>query len=253
MWAFNEEIVARALARSAIPTISAVGHEIDFTIADFVADLRAPTPSAAAELVVKAKQEFVNLLDQSRTRLQQDLRWRLAEIRERLSALASNYVLRRPAELVRQYNQQVDDLQHRLGQAARQAGQQRRARLETASEKFKLLSPHARVAGWTQRLGADRQRLAVALARGWQQTGHRFEQARGRLELLSPKSVLQRGYSITRFAGTGQIVRRVGDVTAGIPLLTMVLDGEFGSVVSSTAVTESPARDEFPAGRGHEK
>ena len=162
LWAFNEEVVARALARSKIPTISAVGHEIDFTISDFVADLRAPTPSAAAELVVKAKDEFVQMITRYRSRLQQDLRLRLAEARQHFSDLASSYVFRRPTEVIRQYQQQVDDHGHRLTRATASALRTNHGRLETASEKFKLLSPQALLVNWRQRLGSDEQRFRAA-------------------------------------------------------------------------------------------
>ncbi len=139
LWAFNEEVVARAIARSRLPTISAVGHEIDFTIADFVADLRAPTPSAAAELVVRAKDDLLASLAQYQKRLDKDLRYRLTEARRRLAAC----VLRQPVELVRQYQQQVDDLAHRLRRATATTFQQRRARLAQAQTRLELLSPKA--------------------------------------------------------------------------------------------------------------
>ncbi len=211
LWAFNEEIVARALARSRIPTISAVGHEIDFTIADFVADLRAPTPSAAAELVVKSKQEYVNALAQLRRQLDKDLRLRVGEARQRLRELAGRDALRRPAELIRQYLQHIDDLQHRLA-----------------------LSPQSMVERWKQRFDGEDQRLGLHLGRHRQAITHRLAQARGKLELLSPKSTLQRGYSITREAGTGEIVRSVTRAKVGTKVRTMVLDGVFDSVVSSS-------------------
>jgi exodeoxyribonuclease VII large subunit len=233
LWAFNEEVVARALARSKIPTISAVGHEIDFTIADFVADVRAPTPSAAAELVVKAKQEFLDLLAQSQRRLDKDLRLRLAEARQRFSEFASSYVFRRPVEVIRQYQQQVDDLRHRLEQATGVSLDEQRARLETAGEKFRLLSPQTLVQNWMQRIESERQRFAASFAQFWQRTRHRLEHCRAKLELLSPKSTLERGYSITRLAGTGEVVRSVTAVKQGSNISTMVLDGEFPSVVSS--------------------
>jgi exodeoxyribonuclease VII large subunit len=231
LWAFNEEVVARALARSKIPTISAVGHEIDFTISDFVADLRAPTPSAAAELVVKAKQEFVAALEQYQKRLAKDLRLRLQEVRQRFSELAGSYVFRQPAELVRQYQQQVDDLRHRLAQATGVALGEQRARLETAGEKFRLLSPQTLVQGWRQRLATHEHRFGAAFARFWEQTAQRLEHARGKLDLLSPRSTLERGYSITRMAD-GRLVKKVKEVKEGDRIRTMVADGEFGSVVS---------------------
>jgi len=233
LWAFNEEVVARALARSQIPTISAVGHEIDFTISDFVADLRAPTPSAAAELVVKAKEEFRRQLDQCRSRLQQDLRLRLAGARQRYSDLASSYVFRRPMEVIRQYQQQVDDLGHRLRQATAVILGGFRGRTETAAEKFRLLSPHTRVLNWRQQLVSDQRRFQSAWSQVWRDAQRRLAQAGAKLELLSPSSTLQRGYSITRIVETGKIVRRKTHVRPGTKISTKVLDGEFGSVVSS--------------------
>ncbi|MGA2137278.1 MAG: exodeoxyribonuclease VII large subunit [Verrucomicrobiia bacterium] len=234
LWAFNEEVVARALARSKIPTISAVGHEIDFTISDFVADLRAPTPSAAAELVVKAKDEFAHQIGQYQSRLQKDLRLRLAETRQHFSDLASSYVFRRPTEIIRQYQQQVDDYGHRLTRATSAAFRAHRAQLDTASEKFKLLSPQAFLVNWRQRLGSDEQRFQASWTHRQQGTRHRLAQADAKLELLSPKATLRRGYSITLIPESGRIVRTIRHVTAGTKISTKVLDGTFTSVVSSS-------------------
>ena len=234
LWAFNEEVVARALARSKIPTISAVGHEIDFTISDFVADLRAPTPSAAAELVVKAKDEFAHQIGQYQSRLQKDLRLRLAEARQRFSDLAASYALRRPTEVVRQYQQQVDDYGHRLTRATSATIDARHAQLETAREKFKLLSPQALLVNWRQQLGSNEQRFQASWSRRRQETRHRLAQAGAKLELLSPNATLQRGYSITLIPGSGRIVRTIKHVTAGTKISTKVLDGTFTSVVSSS-------------------
>jgi exodeoxyribonuclease VII large subunit len=201
LWAFNEEVVARALARSRLPTISAVGHEIDFTISDFVADLRAPTPSAAAELVVRAKADHVADLREFQKRLDKDLRLRLSEARRRLA----NCVLRHPADLVRQYQQRVDDLDYRLRQASDVALQRQRARLAA----IRLLTP------------------AVLL----QRTRHRLAQAQTRLELLSPRGTLARGYSITR-TREGHIVKTVKSVKPGMGIRTLITDGEFNATVA---------------------
>ena len=198
LWAFNEEVLARALARSQVPTISAVGHEIDLTIADFVAgSRRARTPSAAAELVVKAKEEFKQRMTQYQSRLHGNLRLQVAAARQRFSDLASNYVFRRPTEVIRQYQQQVDDSGHRLTRAAAATLASQRARWATAAGKFKLLSPEALLANGRQRIGSNEQSLRTAWARRWQETGHRLIQVSAKLELLSPKATLQRGYSIT--------------------------------------------------------
>ena len=249
LWAFNEEVVARALARSKIPTISAVGHEIDFTIADFVADLRAPTPSAAAELVVKAKEEFGALLREHQKRLEKDLRLRIGEARQRLMQLATSYVFRQPAELTRQYQQQVDDLRHRLRQGTASALDGQQARLETAREKFKLLGPQTQVANWKQQWEVDSRRLDGAFSSLWREINHRFREVGAKLELLSPKSTLARGYSIARLSESGPIVRRVSDVAAGTKVNTMVLDGSFDSVVCCNSNADEKREEDSNPGR----
>ena len=238
LWAFNEEVVARALARSQIPTISAVGHEIDFTISDFVADLRAPTPSAAAELVVKAKDEFARQLEQYQSRLQRDLRLRLAEVRQRFSDLAASYVFRRPTEIIRQYQQQVDDYGHRLTRAAGAVLDAQHARVGAAGDKFKLLSPRTRLANWRQTLGSHDRRLQGAWTQHQQAARHQLGQVGAKLELLSPNATLQRGYSITLIPETGRIVRSISHVKPGTTISTKVLDGDFNSVVSSPVEVE---------------
>ena len=222
LWAFNEEVVARALARSRIPTISAVGHEIDFTIADFVADFRAPTPSAAAELVVKAKAEFQAALRQFQQRLDTDLRYRLSESRRRLA----DCVLRHPAEMVRQFQQQLDDLAHRLVQATTITLAQRRARVAAS----KLLTPRDFVRNQRQRLETQSHRLEISRGRYQQAARQSLGILAGKLELLSPKSTLARGYSVTQLSD-GEVVRSVQQAAAGTHIRTRVADGEFNSVV----------------------
>ncbi len=230
LWAFNEEIVARAIYRSTIPTISAVGHEIDFTIADFVADFRAPTPSAAAEQVVKAKEEFTALLRQYRQRLDKDLRLRVAQLRQRYTGLAASYVFRQPLELVRQYQQRVDDHGERLGRALDKTTASAGQRLAWATQKLQLLSPQELVRRQRQQLTLHRERLDGQTRRIHDALLHRLERARVRLDLLSPQATLARGYSITQNAD-GQVVKRRADVRSGQRVTTTVVDGTFTSEV----------------------
>lgn len=117
LWAFNEEPVARALARSRVPIVSAVGHEVDYTIADFVADLRAPTPSAAAELVVPDRLTILDQMANSWYTIKREVEDQLAERRERIAHLLTSYGFSRPADLLRQYVQRIDDLQQNLSLA----------------------------------------------------------------------------------------------------------------------------------------
>jgi len=142
LWPFNEEIVARAVTGSKIPVISAVGHERDFTICDFCADLRAPTPSAAAELVVAKKTEFLDRLGHCRQRLVARLQLHLAEVKRRVERAAGHRVFQEPANLVRMYQQRLDELLLRLPRALEQRLERARAGLGLLAGKLETLNPH---------------------------------------------------------------------------------------------------------------
>jgi exodeoxyribonuclease VII large subunit len=143
LWAFNEEVVARAIFASRIPIISAVGHEIDYTIADFVADLRAPTPSAAAELAVPDRRELTDIVGRSGQRLRAAVAGELARGRERLATLVRSYGLRRPADLVAERMQRVDEFERRLRHAILGSVVLRRSTLESARRHLASLGPEA--------------------------------------------------------------------------------------------------------------
>ena len=231
LWAFNEEVVARAVAASRLPVISAVGHEVDFTISDFVADLRAPTPSAAAELLTEGVFSSRELVGDAGKELR-----RLARRQLRRRAEVSNHLSRRlstlqPRRLLNLHRQRLDDFESVVGRAAR-------ARLEggflIAGQLARQLSIHRPAA----KLKRERERLrrltGLAAERVHQNYGRR-QSALGRLgealRLLSPWNVLERGYSITRNADSERLVASVGDVKKGGRIATTLRDGEVISEV----------------------
>ena len=143
LWPFNEEVVARAIYDSRIPVISAVGHEIDYTISDFVSDFRAPTPSAAAELVIPKKEDLVTALKTSTTRLKNALQTILDTLTQRLSALKDSYILRQPLNLVTQYEQKIDDLRKDMALRIEHIVNMRGENFKLASGKLETLNPLA--------------------------------------------------------------------------------------------------------------
>ena len=192
LWAFNEEVVARALAASGIPTISAVGHETDFTIADFVADLRAPTPSAAAELITRDWGEWREELEQKSQRLRRAARGVLQLETDRWRRLAESYVFREPRRMIQHWQQKVDDREAGLRRGLKDACLARRHQLDKLVLRWRQVDPRVRLQTWLDRL----------------------EQWEARLKNVGPQATLQRGYALMTDQ-TGRVIRDVAQIGIG--------------------------------------
>jgi len=209
LWAFNEEAVARAIFRSRLPVISAVGHEIDFTISDFVADLRAPTPSAAAELVVRPRADLEEHVRGLSRRLNQSLERRALLFRNRLIRAAHSYVFREPGHLLRQHRQSIQNVRLRLVAALRGEYVERLQRVDEAQT------------GLLQQIQMTTREKSMLLKR-----------LEAQLRALGPRAVLERGYSITRTLD-GHVVTKAKSVKAGQELETLLAEGSITSVVKN--------------------
>jgi exodeoxyribonuclease VII large subunit len=233
LWAFNEEIVARAIAASTLPVISAVGHEIDFTISDFVADLRAPTPSAAAEILTEGPFACREFLDAARARLhhlaQRDLEAR------RISLDQLHHRLNRchPRRRIDDQWQRLDDARSDLSRIARLQLQSARAAWNATSTRWSALRPQAAIDRRGASLAPLNQRLRELARARLQSRRQTLASTAARLALLSPLNVLARGYSITLDAASGQIIRHPRQVTPGQTLRTRFQTGQILSTAHS--------------------
>ena len=248
LFAFNDEGLARTIAACEIPVISAVGHETDFTICDFVADLRAPTPSAAAELVIRSKLELSEKLQAFHKRMTQAINYKLLRANNALSNLAQNAVFARMQDSIARRQQRVDDLVFRLAQAQSR-------RLKTYSRSLDTLEAHlrhhdlrVRMAGLRRqldtrtaelistatRLLVSRQtrieQLTVALGRASEtvllRRRSRWEQLHSQLQALSPTAILARGYALV-FDANGHLVKQASQLKPGEQVRTQLGRGEF--------------------------
>jgi exodeoxyribonuclease VII large subunit len=193
LWPFNEERVARAIIRSQKPVISAVGHEVDFTIADFVADLRAPTPSAAAEIVIRSKEQLFERVEQLRTRLISNVRIRLSQLRNFLATKVGSRGFTVAENRIRRLSQRVDDLTFRLEQTGK-GGALTRRRMHAVE--------------------VCQHRLAIGIQQALKKSHQSFAKIAHTLDALSPLAVLERGYAICQ-TEDGRVVRSSEDVAAG--------------------------------------
>ena len=233
LWAFNEEAVARAAFESALPVVSAVGHEIDFTITDFVADFRAATPSAAAELITEgpfASRQFV--ADAAR-RLGQLIRKRLELDRDDLLQLAQRLVRVHPRRQLRERAQYVDDLQTALLRCVRQGWRDQRTKWQTLQQRLTRLKPSSVFTLHRQSLRDLERRLREQSRQVVERKRTSLEPLQARLRLLSPENVLARGYSITTDEATGKVLHAASEAKAGQRLRTKLNSGEVRSVVEN--------------------
>ena len=214
LWAFNEESVARAIAASEIPVISGVGHETDFTIADFVADVRASTPSAAAELVVQTRGEFDKHIADLRSALVDQIRYKIVMLSSRVHELGGRHAFRRPLDLLRQRRQRADELTARLAHGLRANLHLARRRFTTAHIRIASFDFRAKIAASRLRLEQRGAQLAAASERMLRLKRERLDRLRLQLQERSPMRVLERGYAIATDAA-GNVLRSAAQVGIG--------------------------------------
>jgi exodeoxyribonuclease VII large subunit len=244
LWAFNEEEVARAIATSAVPIISGVGHEVDFTIADFVADIRAATPTQAAEFVVAQLEEQDRRCAEAQASLLRDLDRKLALARTRLAGLAGSSGLARVPQRVELLRERLQKA-HRLNPALRRVFAAASSRLDHAVRGLQRLPALIAAGGHRRLLESRKEQLAQLMAARTAAIRSRIDAGKRALTHLGPTKVLDRGYSITSLEGSTKPLRDAARVHGGQTLITRLARGEVRSLVRS-ATTNLPPADTTP-------
>jgi exodeoxyribonuclease VII large subunit len=242
--AFNDESLARAIAASKIPTISAVGHETDFTICDFVADLRAPTPSAAAEIVVRSQQELRESVGLLRERLRRAVQYKLLYERQKLGSLEANRVFARMTDGIARRQQRLDDLGFRLESLMRARLAEGARRVDLAVSRLGQHDLRQQLKMRQRELLSHVQALASAARQSLMRRRSRLEQASGKLATLSPLAILERGYSLI-FDAQGALVKDAAQLAPGDPIQARLARGELRARVESLGNIE-PNNDPEP-------
>jgi len=239
LWSFNDEGLARAIVASPIPIITGVGHEVDFTIADFAADVRAPTPSAAAELAVPDAAEWLEGVARCSAGLQRAIRRLLSARRERLRWLSGRAALVSPGARLAQQAQRLDELEQSLTRAIRRQLRDRRERLRWLGGRATLVSPITRLTQQNVRLENLDQRLRRAVREALRRPRERLLPLLRTLHAVSPLATLERGYAIVS-TSDGQILRDVAAAPPGTVIEARLGHGSLRARVEGARVEESP-------------
>jgi exodeoxyribonuclease VII large subunit len=226
LWAFNEEIVVRSIHRSEIPVISAVGHETDITISDFVADRRAPTPTAAAEMAVPHLEELEDRIASLRQRLVRAMDDILNRRKERLEKCVDRPVFRDPESRLLQYAQRLDLLEGRLENALARRLDGFSRRYDQMLYRLREQDPAERVRRWGERLEGLRKEALLQIRRILREKEHLYTHAAGQLDALSPLKVMARGYSLVYRMGNRELVRSYGQVRPGDLIRIRLAEGQ---------------------------
>jgi exodeoxyribonuclease VII large subunit len=241
LWAFNEEVVARAIVASAVPVVSAVGHEIDVTISDFVADCRAPTPTAAAQMVVPDSRVLAARIAAQLTALRAGMLGRLDDEKRRVRELARE--LGDPRRRLDEERVRLDHLWHRARRAIAERTRRARGELGRAALHLEQLAPRRRLEMLRARVAGVRARLVVAMRAVVERQRSRVERGGAELQSLSPLAVLERGYALVWRAGNGALVREAATLRPGERLRIRLASGE------AWARVDSPGSDDRAGAR----
>ena len=224
LWAFNEEIVAKAIFDSKIPIISAVGHETDFTIADFVADVRAPTPSAAAELVIAEKANMVKFLEQTQLHLYQRMRQQILQGRQRLQALQRHPWLHSPLNILLNPTQKLDDLRQDLDVSMKQSLKQNQLKLSHLKTRLELLKPSSQIKSLKETLRPYPDRFLNAMQQLLTNKKNYLHKLSEHLRSIHPDNLLKKGFSIVQLTD-GSVVQSTRDLSSHQNLTILLQDG----------------------------
>ena len=232
LWAFNEEVVARAIAGSELPVVSAVGHEIDFTISDFVADVRAATPSAAAEWITESIMTARTFLETAADRMEAELQDYLERARFHLSQHQKRLDYLHPRRILERHAQRVDDAGDTVLRMTRILLEKLGDRFERIRDRLLTVHPERRIREERLRFDRCNEQFQTSIETLMEQKRTRLNQAKAQLQLLGPMQVLARGYTITCLEESGELVRSVKDVKPGTLVVTRLRDGELTSAVT---------------------
>jgi len=233
LWAFNEEIVVQAIFESKIPIISAIGHETDHTLADYASDVRAPTPSAAAEIAIAEKENLLKFLAQTSHHLDQRIKQQLAEKNQKLLKLQKHPIFSSPYTLLSPTIQRFDMLQTELDQALKRQYVQQRSKLDSLTKQLSASNPIQKIEQWKMRLAQFPDRFQAAMQEVVRQKRERYQRISNHLRSLHPKNLLRKGYAILFAEKENSVILSAKEITPNQPIRAMLHDGQLAATVET--------------------